>query len=54
MDIYNYFPSKDVADYCKKIGYEFNVSAQRFQPLPRPSILTIFSSCKLANTSADT
>ena len=24
MDIYNYFPSKDVADYCKKIGYEFN------------------------------
>ena len=24
MDIFNYFPSKDVADYCKKIGYEFN------------------------------
>lgn len=24
MDIYNSFPSKDVTDYCKKIGYEFN------------------------------
>lgn len=24
MDIFKYFPSKDVADYCKKIGYEFN------------------------------